>query len=265
MNPPIAAVLFDWGDTLIRYPGSTTDREGHVACVEALYRWLTGERVLGSSDHERLTWSGFLAGYDTVTAGQFRVSKETLREHRLDDRMRGTLRTCGCHGVDDDKVVERMTAQFVEILIARSTPMPGVKEVLGRLAEKIPLGVISNHCAPSVVERSLKGAGLAEHLSSIVISGAFGWIKPDPRPFAEAARQLRVPLSAVLYVGNEFASDVVGGKSAGCRVAWLVPDDAPTHQIEKADFRLSTLRDLLSLPGLNRGDASVASRRKAVN
>ena len=259
MNPPIAAVLFDWGDTLIRYPGSTTDREGHVACVEALYRWLAGERVLSLSDHGRLTWAEFLAAYDTVTAGQFRVSKETHREHRLDDRMRGTLWTCGCHGADDDRVVERMTAQFVEILIASSTPMPGAMEVLARLAEKIPLGVVSNHCAPSVVEKSLAGAGLVEHLSSIVISGAFGWIKPDTRLFAEAARQLGVPLSAVLYVGNEFTSDVVGGKSAGCRVAWLAPNDALTNQIEKADYRLSTLLDLLSLPGLNRDDASVAS------
>lgn len=259
MNPPIAAILFDWGDTLIRYPGSTTDREGHVACVDALYRWLMGDRVLRTSDHELLTWVEFLAAYDTVTAGQFRVSKETLREHRLDDRMRGTLRTCGCHGADDDKLIERMTAEFAEILIARSAPMPRVKEVLGRLADNIPLGVVSNHCAPSVVERSLAGAGLSEYLSSVVISGAFGWIKPDPRPFAEAARQIGVPLDAVLYVGNEFASDVVGGKSAGCRVAWLAPDNAPAHQIEKADFRLSTLRDLLALSDLKLGCAAVAT------
>lgn len=259
MNPSIAAVLFDWGDTLIRYPGSTTDREGHVACVNSLYCWLMDKRILDSSDTERLTWTGFLTAYDTVTAGQFRVSKETLREHRLDDRMRETLRACGCHGSEDDKVVERMAAEFVEILITNSTPMPRVKEVLDWLAKKVPLGVVSNHCAPSVVERTLKGAGLLEHLSSLVISGSFGWIKPDTRPFAEAARQLGVPLPAILYVGNEFASDVVGGKSAGCRVAWLAPDSAPTHQIERADFCLSTLRDLLTLSDFIPANTAVAS------
>jgi len=265
VNQPIAAVLFDWGDTLIRYPGSTTDRAGHVACVETLYRWIVAEHLLQPTDRERLTWSVFLAAYDDVTAEQFRVSRETHREHRLDDRLRGTLRTCGYHGADNDKVVERMTAQFVEILVARSTPMPGVKDVLGWLVNKIPLGVVSNHCAAAVVERSLERAGLVEHLSSIVISGSFGWIKPDPRPFAEAARQLGVSLSDVLYVGNEFTSDVMGGKSAGCRVAWLAPDDAPSHQVEKANIRLSRLHDLLSLPGLNRGDASIASRCNAFN
>ena len=37
-RPGLRAVVFDWGDTLIRYPGFSTDEAGHRGAVLAWHR-----------------------------------------------------------------------------------------------------------------------------------------------------------------------------------------------------------------------------------
>src|SRR5215831_13640682 len=44
---PIKAVLFDWGETLVRVPGMIHSPERHLGCLERLFEECGGERRAG--------------------------------------------------------------------------------------------------------------------------------------------------------------------------------------------------------------------------
>jgi putative hydrolase of the HAD superfamily len=46
-------------------------------------------------------------------------------------------------------------------------------------------------------------------------SSVFGWRKPNPRIFLEAARQLNLTPGECAYVGDTVSRDVVGARRAG--------------------------------------------------
>ena len=56
---------------------------------------------------------------------------------------------------------------------------------------------------------------------SIVVSGAVGVAKPDPEIFRIACERLGTSPESCVYVGDSFASDVVGATSAGMPVVWF--------------------------------------------
>ena len=55
MNLPIEAMLFDWGDTLVHFPGITTDERTHLACLQELFEEAVGRAQAGVF---RAHWAG---------------------------------------------------------------------------------------------------------------------------------------------------------------------------------------------------------------
>ena len=49
-----------------------------------------------------------------------------------------------------------------------------------------------------------------------------GYLKPDPEPFLLLAERLGFVPEQILYVGNSYAYDLVGGHAAGLRTAHRV-------------------------------------------
>jgi putative hydrolase of the HAD superfamily len=63
--------------------------------------------------------------------------------------------------------------------------------------------------------------GIRPLFDAIVISSDYGYRKPDPRLFGTALRQLEVPASQALYVGDNLARDICGAHNAGLRAVLL--------------------------------------------
>lgn len=99
------------------------------------------------------------------------------------------------------------------------------------------LGVLSEYPIP----RKLGALGLADlPWRAQVCCEELGVLKPDPRPFLEAARRLGTEPPQVLLVGDRRDADVAGARAAGMPAAWLArgpdagtDDPSPLVRIER--------------------------------
>ncbi|NIR29344.1 MAG: HAD family hydrolase [Gammaproteobacteria bacterium] len=240
-----AAVLFDWGHTLVRFPGVLTDHGGHRACLRRVYeelRLLAGaEDEAGSPDG--IDWQRFHSAYEAVTIELIERSHRSGREHSFQERLAETLNRVGVAGSADRH--ERLARTLARHMAARSEPMDGAREVLDALAGRARLGVVSNYPSAATVLGSLTHVGLGERLDVVVVSEQVGWLKPHRRPFEAALEALGdVEAGDVLFVGDDPVNDVSGARAMGFRTAWLAPPDAGAT-VDGADLRLASLHELL--------------------
>ena len=74
-------------------------------------------------------------------------------------------------------------------------------------------------------------------------------MKPHPKIFDYSTQLVGVERSEILYVGDSFTSDVMGGKEAGWQVAWFTNDPVDEECII-ADLVFDDFRKLLFKLGL---------------
>ncbi|MGM9941239.1 MAG: HAD family hydrolase [Bulleidia sp.] len=103
-----------------------------------------------------------------------------------------------------------------------TVPFDGAKETLEKLKDGFQLGIITN--GPSKAQRNkLEKSGLAEffHPEHVIVSGDYGYHKPDRRLFEEAAARLGVNVDECVFVGDIFTNDVYGALKAGMKAVWI--------------------------------------------
>jgi putative hydrolase of the HAD superfamily len=127
---------------------------------------------------------------------------------------------------------------------------PFVSEMLGALRGQIPMGLVTD--AQSAYARAeLHQAGILDYFDPIIVSGDYGYRKPDPRLFQLAIDALGVPAESILYVGNDMHRDIYGARQAGMQTLMFDPDQG-TKEYEDCvpDHRITDYRDLLRLLGI---------------
>lgn len=244
MTLALKAVLFDWGDTLVHFPGITTDEQSHLACLQELFDELSAERKRECFATLGLDWGRFLPIYRAAGARQWAGSIETLREHRLQDRFSMVLRELGCACKHPEDELVAIVQAFARRLIARSRPVDGVFEVLEALRGRYRVGLVSNYPFAPLVVQSLEQFGILPYLETVVISGDVGWVKPHERPFRQALAAFAVEPGAALMVGDDLANDMRGANALGLRTAWLAPQ-VPHTDDPAVDIHLKRLPELL--------------------
>ena len=91
----------------------------------------------------------------------------------------------------------------------------GVEQALARLSARYPLVSVSNGNAD--VFRTSAGP----YFRASVSARELGVAKPDVRIFHAAAAYLDLPAEAVLHVGDDVHTDVMGAINAGMQTAWV--------------------------------------------
>jgi len=115
----------------------------------------------------------------------------------------------------------------------------GVQQALERLAARYPLVGLSNGNAD--VFRTAAGPYFKTSLSA----REFGVAKPDVRIFHAAAAQLEVPVEAVLHLGDDAHTDVLGALNAGMQTAWINTQDHDwPHETTAQPFTVRHLAEL---------------------
>jgi HAD superfamily hydrolase (TIGR01549 family) len=113
------------------------------------------------------------------------------------------------------------------------------------------LGIISNVITSREIPDWLDADGLTPYFKSVVLSSVFGKRKPDPAIYHEAARLAGVEPARCVYVGDNFARDVVGTRQAGFGMIIIMPDaedrDAPVAEQYRPDLIIHTLSELLDV------------------
>ncbi|MEW6226084.1 MAG: HAD family hydrolase [Chloroflexota bacterium] len=251
----IEAITFDFGNTLV--PVAGPDLRGVVA--------VTADAMalrLGPFDREAV-----LRAWAEERERQFREEVPALREVDLGERVvRVLARLRGMPPPPPDARWDQAAAAalstpsevdwaieaYSRAFLGALPPRPGVRGLLGRLADRHRLGILSNWPLAATIDRYAEAAAWMPYLAAITVSQRVGVIKPHPAIFAAAREALGdPPPDRILHVGDDWAADVVGGKAAGWRVAYLLarPADSPLPLSERVDgpapdLELACLDDL---------------------
>jgi 2-haloacid dehalogenase len=122
-------------------------------------------------------------------------------------------------------------------------PWPETREVLTALAERVPLGVVTN-CSMTLGAAAVARTAIA--FAAVVTAESAGFYKPRPEPYRAVLKLLGTVPARTLFVAGS-AADVPGAKGVGMPVFWhnrmgLQPVDAA-----RPDFSATSLEPLLEL------------------
>lgn len=133
---------------------------------------------------------------------------------------------------------EAITTRMAEILATRAEPMAGAAELVGRLAGKVPLMVVSNSDR-NLVELALSGSGLRPFMTGIVAGSEVEHGKPAPDLYLKAAGLLGLDPASLLA----FEDSLVGVQAA--QAAGVPVVGVPTMEQDgfAPDFRFTSLAD----------------------
>ncbi len=234
----VQAITFDVGNTLFPFTQRQMDDLLH-----RFARYVSSR--LGPCDE-----AGLISRYEAVRSDQYRRNLPHLRENDLIERIELTLRF-----VTDDvppELLAEVTEAYLDCLVEALPLPPEVPGLLERLEKRYRLGLITNYPYSPGTRRLIRAKGLWDLFDSVVISADWEFIKPHPLLFRQAARELGVPLEALLHVGDDWEADIIGAARAGAKsVLFLgLREDEDPRRGDPAGKPLATLFDLAELPGL---------------
>ena len=120
---------------------------------------------------------------------------------------------------------ERALAQTASVVYRSATryklePYCGVWDTLTILSKQYQLAAVSD--GQSLwAEPELKAVKLERFFKFVLVSGDFGYRKPDRRLFDIAIKKLGVTPEETIYVGNDMYRDVYGARNAGLKTVFF--------------------------------------------
>lgn len=235
----VKAVVFDYGNTLIRFGQSEWRAYGH-SLAGAL------EKIYGPIDLDR-----FFALRALSRNTPFSGNPPTYRENDLSEITRRLVREL--YGREADPAELTALLQAREDAFVDNVALPeGVSGMLERVAARFPLALLSNYPDGGAIRRSLRTIGIDHHFGAVVVSADLGYVKPHPLLFAAVLQELGLASRDVLYVGDNWLADVQGAKRVGMQAAQATYWGAAEHFPRQAgdaepDAVLARLEDLVEI------------------
>lgn len=123
---------------------------------------------------------------------------------------------------------------------------PGVQDTLQQLHKRYALAIISDAQSAYAVPE-LNTVGLTAFFDPIIVSGDFGYRKPDVRLFQAALSRMGLAPSEVLFVGNDLYRDVHGPQKLGIKTVFFQSGDMPQDKSRaKPDYIIYSFPELLN-------------------
>jgi putative hydrolase of the HAD superfamily len=235
----IRAVLFDVNGTLIDIETDEWMEESY----RAIAHFLTYQGIALHRGEVRDV-------YFQVMKEQFAATAEIYPEFDVVAVWREVLRR---HATDSTRSLPPEKLRQMPLFLAelqrgvsrkRLVAFPQVQEVLAQLKIRHRLAVVSD--AQSVYGLpELRAVGLAGYFAPIIISGDFGYRKPDPRLFQAALTKLQVSPEEAVFVGNDRFRDIQGARQVGMKTILFCPRGNPGGSPEtEPDYILYQYADL---------------------
>jgi putative hydrolase of the HAD superfamily len=235
----IRALLFDINSTLIDIE---TDE------------WM--EEVYRAIGHF-LTYQGISLHRGEVRELYFQIMKEQLERSKEKypefDVVEVWREILSRKGSDYTRSLPRGKLEQLPLLLAelqrgisrkRLRCFPQGKEVLSQLKQRYPLAAVSDaQSAYAVAE--IRAVGLHEFLDPIIVSGDYGYRKPDARLFRHALDKLNVLPKDAIFIGNDRYRDVFGAQQLKMKTILFCPTSAAAHPNEaEPDYIIYQFADL---------------------
>lgn len=111
-------------------------------------------------------------------------------------------------------------------------PIQGVSELIPRLAERYPLAVVSARGEKSALA-FLDQFSLRPYFKSVVTAQSCRYTKPYPDPVLYAAKELGLPATACVMIGDTTV-DIRAGQSAGAQTIGVLCGFGRRKELERA-------------------------------
>jgi putative hydrolase of the HAD superfamily len=122
----------------------------------------------------------------------------------------------------------------------------GVRDTIRLLHQQYRLAAVSDGQAAYAVPE-LNAIGLLEYFTPIIVSGAFGYRKPDRRLFEKALAALEMKADEVLFIGNDMYRDVFGAKQFGIKTVFFKSNQGQQDNAgAEADYIIYNFPELLN-------------------
>ena len=235
----IRAVLFDVNGTLIDIE---TD-EGMEEAYRAIAHFLTYQGISLRRGEVRDL-------YFQIMKEQFAASKEIYPEFDVVAIWSEVLRryaTDYTRSLGPQKLLQ-MPLFLAElqrgISRKRLWAFPQTQEILAQLKTRHRLAVVSDAQSAFGLPE-LRAVGLADYFAPIIISGDYGYRKPDARLFQAALTELQVSPAEAIFVGNDRFRDVLGARQVGMKTILFCPNGNSGGSAEtEPDYILYQYADL---------------------
>lgn len=219
----------EWHDDVYRVVGNLLSYQGialHPNVVKDLYfRIIKEQRAASTEAHPEFDASG--------------VFREIVRLHATDFT----------RGLQSSKL-EQLPRLLAETHRAASRYRlelyPGVADTLRQLRSKYRLAVVTDGQSPWAIPE-LHAVGLSGYFDPIIVSGDFGYRKPDRRLFKAALDAMGMDASEVLCVGNDMYRDVHGAQKVGMKAVFFKSNQGTQEKAGvRADYVIYEFPELLN-------------------
>lgn len=219
----------EWHDDVYRVMSNVLSYQGvrlHPDVVKDLFFRTIKEQKLASGERQ--------AEFDVID-----IFRQIVAEHASDvtRAMSQEKRAQLPHFLAEvHRAVSRMRLQLY----------PGVQDTIQQLHSRYALAIVSDAQTAYAVPE-LNTVGLASFFDPIIISGDFGYRKPDVRLFEAALSGMKLEPSEVLFVGNDLYRDVHGPQKIGIKTVFFESGET-TQDKERAtpDYIIYSFPELLN-------------------
>ncbi len=240
----IKTVVFDLGGTLISYDGPYE-------------RWPAMETPGFQAAYDALAINGGIlplfaqfqdAGF-ALLPSMWQAATRHEKNLRVVDLLAATLRAVGVDGVGDEQL-ETAALQYGSAIQAQASLMDcAVETVFSLKRAGYQLGLVSNTMFPGTMHMAdMERFDLLKHFEALVFSADVAKWKPNADPFWHVLDEMGATADTAVYIGDDPANDVVGGRAAGMRTVYFKGNGRftkPEHVIPHAE--IATLDELPSL------------------
>ena len=136
--------------------------------------------------------------------------------------------------------------RFVELLGEQSILLPHAEETVRRIAEKLPVIIVTNGIT-AVQKKRFAKSPLKDLAAAVVISEEIGVAKPDPEMFRIALRPFEIAPEDALMIGDRLSGDILGANNAGLDACWYNPAGLPLTGGVHAEYIISDIRDCVKI------------------
>lgn len=219
------AVLFDLDDTLLDFDA------GNRIAVNTLMDeigYFDKDRYDQYEEINSMCWSALEKGELTI---------EELRPKRLEIFFEK-------YGVKADlnKAVER----FEELLGQQSILFSDSEEVLKKISNILPVGIITNGIK-HIQRNRLSKSVIMNYVSCLVISDEIGVTKPNKEIFEYALNLMNVKADECLMIGDGIYSDVLGANNAGIDMCYLNKNNKSLPEGTSCKYMIKELKDCVDI------------------
>ncbi|MGD2147237.1 MAG: HAD family hydrolase [Anaerolineae bacterium] len=232
----LVAVTFDFWGTLYQNAYYTEER-----------LHLLGDAL--EQHGESRAWAELEAAYGSAWSVWLQVWRSEQRSIPVGRWVNELLGYLGVHLPDDGKQALGEAMETAYLHGERPSPIAGVTDVVPRLAERFPLGLISDTgLTPGRVLREVMGRdGLLSHFQVLTFSDELGVAKPQPKPFLHTLRLLGVGPEEAAHIGDLPETDLVGARGVGMKTVLFLGESGRADGLPLAD---AVFEDYAELPEL---------------